>query len=83
MGGSKLRDVPSNIVVICSWLNSAMESDAAVAEAARELGWKLKAGDNPLTVPVYHSNGHWRILDDVFNFHQNVPTDDMVPKCPK
>jgi hypothetical protein len=73
MGGSKVRDVPSNIIVICSWLNSAMESDSKVAAKAKELGWKLQAGDNPELEPVYHYSMQWRILDNVFGFHHDIP----------
>lgn len=72
MGGSKKRDVPSNIIVVCSWLNSAMESDSAVAARARELGWKLKSGDIPAQVPVYHYSESWRILDDYFGFNHRA-----------
>lgn len=72
MGGSKSRDVPSNIIVICSWLNSAMESDAKIADQARRLGWKLGSGDDPKVEPVYHYTQQWRVLDDSFGFHQDV-----------
>lgn len=69
MGGSKARDVPSNIVVVCSWLNSAMESDARIAAEARRLGWKLGPGDDPKTAPVYHYSQSWRLLDDDYSFN--------------
>ena len=69
MGGSKVRDVPSNIIVVCSWLNSAMESDADTATYARELGWKLGPGDDPRQIPVYHYSQSWRLLDDEYSFN--------------
>lgn len=78
MGGSKSRDVPSNIIVICSWLNSAMESDPAVAIMAKRLGWKLQAGDDPKEEPVYHYSQQWRVLDDSFGFHHDVPKTSRV-----
>jgi hypothetical protein len=78
MGGSKVRDVPSNIIVICSWLNSAMESDPKVAEQARRLGWKLKAGDDPKAEPIYHYSMQWRMLTDDFNFTQDVPKSSRI-----
>lgn len=68
MGGSKERDVPSNIIVICSWLNNAMESDDVVANLARHYGWKLRAGDVPRETPIWHYRGEYRILDDDYGF---------------
>ena len=73
MGGSKERDKPSNVIVICSWLNNAMEADSKVAAKAKELGWKLQAGDNPELEPIYHYSMQWRVLDDVFGFHHDIP----------
>lgn len=72
MGGSKVRDVPSNIVTICSWLNNAMESDPKTAELARELGWKLRAGADPKTESVYHFRHGWITLDDSFGFQNEL-----------
>jgi hypothetical protein len=68
MGGSKVRDVPSNIIVICSDLNARMESDPATASMAKQRGWKLSSGANPASVAVQHYSGSWRILDDKFGF---------------
>lgn len=68
MGGSKLRNNPANIIVLCSWLNSLLESDAEAAEIARRVGWKLSAGQDPLTVAVFYpKNRSWYRLDDNFN----------------
>lgn len=65
MGGSKVRDVPSNLVVLCSWLNGVIESDAQWAAVARSYGWKLNTWQNPLEVPVYDArNREWLLLDD-------------------
>lgn len=75
MGGSKVRDVPSNIIVICSDLNNRMESDAGTAQRAILLGWKLKLGADPRAVPVRHYSGNWRTLDDKFGFVQNIVTE--------
>jgi hypothetical protein len=52
MGGSKLRDVPSNIVILCSYMNGLIESDEVAADLARRHGWKLNSWDDPKTVPV-------------------------------
>lgn len=65
MGGSKVRDVPSNIIVMCSYWNGAMESDARAAEVARKYGWKLSGHDTPKDRDVYYpAEGVWYRLDD-------------------
>lgn len=67
MGGSKKRDVPSNIVVLCSEMNTAIESNAATAEMAKVWGWKIETWQNPLTELVYDMpKGEWVLLDDKF-----------------
>lgn len=69
MGGSKLRDTPSNLVVLCSLFNGLIESDAVAAALAQRFGWKLSSWDNPLEVPVFDSlKGEWRLLDDDYGF---------------
>jgi len=68
MGGSKLRNNPANIIVICSSLNSELESDAELAQLARRLGWKLSPGQDPLEVAVWFPKyKSWYRLDDDFN----------------
>lgn len=69
MGGSKARDVPSNIVVLCSLLNGQIESDARYAATARRYGWKLDSWDDPLEVPVYDTlKGEWHLLDNEYGY---------------
>ena len=69
MGGSKERDVPSNVVVMCSTMNNAMESDAKIAEMARDYGWKLRSYQDPLTTPVFYQTlGLWIVLNDKFGW---------------
>jgi len=65
MGGSKERDVPSNIIVICSLANGQLESNATFAQMGRDFGWKLTQGQDPKKVPVWLADG-WYLLDDVF-----------------
>lgn len=67
MGGSRLRDVPSNIVVLCSVLNDRIESDPAFAAMALHYGWKLKSWQSPVDEPIYDLLlGEWFVLDDDF-----------------
>ena len=70
MGGSKILDRPSNVIVLCSWLNSALESDPKWAAIAREFGWKLTAGQDPELVPVVLRDGESMALLD--NEHGRV-----------
>lgn len=64
-GGSKKRDRPSNIIVLCSAYNTLIESNANAAKTARELGIKLNSWENPLEVPIYQHGEYW-LLDDNF-----------------
>jgi hypothetical protein len=73
MGGSKTRDVPSNLIVICSSLNFLMEANSYWAETARQKGWKLRNGENPLDVPVWHYTRGWVMLDDEFKVRETGP----------
>jgi hypothetical protein len=66
MGGSKLRDNPSNILLVCALLNGAMEQQSQVAEDARRYGWKLESWQDPAIVPVYDAmtGFTYRLKDD-------------------
>lgn len=67
MGGSKIRDVPSNVILLCSFYNGLIESHAAAAEEARIYGWKLATWQDPLTEPVYDTQkDEWVLLDNNF-----------------
>ena len=71
MGGSKSRHVPSNIVVVCSWLNLAMEADDQVAGDARRYGWKLRSGQQPDMTPLWDAQvSEWVLLGD--NYERKV-----------
>lgn len=41
MGGSKIADNLQNVILVCAEYNGLMESDAGVANKARDLGHKL------------------------------------------
>jgi hypothetical protein len=63
MGGSKARDEPANVIVMCSMVNGLMESDPIMAEMAREFGWKLESWQNPVDVPIFEAtSGVWYFL---------------------
>lgn len=66
MGGKNNKAArPSNILVMCSYANGQLESNATFARLGREYGWKLTQGEDSSTVPVFHS-GRWYLLDDEF-----------------
>jgi hypothetical protein len=64
-GGSKERDKPSNIILICSLANGQLESNSTFAQMGRDFGWKLRNGQDPTKTPVWLSDG-WYLLDDDF-----------------
>jgi len=65
MGGAKSANKPSNIIAMCAIINNEMESNAKMAEIAREYGWKLSRYENTLIRPVYDATtGFWFRLDD-------------------
>ena len=57
MGGSRLLDVPSNLLTMCNVSNAALESDPDFAELGRLNGWKLSRWQDPLTTPVMYLVG--------------------------
>lgn len=74
MGGARSANQPANILSVCAWLNGAMESSAAVAEQAREYGWKIGRNQDPTSTPVYDQVvGEWYLLDN--NYHRVVLPD--------
>lgn len=67
MGGSRNLDVLSNLVLVCSLYNGAMESDSTVQSTARELGHKLRQSDL-LSKPLFDNVGkQWFTLDNEGN----------------
>jgi hypothetical protein len=64
MGGSSVRDVPSNIIALCAEANLLLESNAAFAELGRKFGWKLRNHETPTEVPIFGHGGWWLLNDD-------------------
>lgn len=68
MGGSKARDVPSNIITFCSYYNGLIESDASERIRAEKLGWSLRSWQNPKEAPVFcMTTGEWYVLADDYS----------------
>jgi hypothetical protein len=76
MGGSKARDVPSNIIALCASVNGLLESSALWARIGRDNGWKLVSGDSPASKPVFDANvGAWFILNDDYERREATRAD--------
>jgi hypothetical protein len=68
MGGSKKRDVPSNIITLCSRANGWLESSADFSALGKKYGWKLESWQSPHDTPVLDfASGLWFVLDDNYN----------------
>lgn len=77
MGGSKVRDVPSNIITFCADFNNRIEQNSIAREKARRLGWSLESWQNPLTSPVFdNTTGEWYVLADDFSRQVYNPSNN-------
>jgi len=77
MGGSKKRDVPSNIVVLCSYLNGMIESNSSQAHHARMAGWKLFSHEDATSTPLWDAQtSEWVLLADDFS---RAPVEGREP----
>jgi hypothetical protein len=69
MGGSKLLDVPSNLILLCWWSNTEMEASRIKAEIALRQGWKVSNWADPKEIPVWHhGRQEWVLLDDNWGY---------------
>jgi hypothetical protein len=74
MGGSKLRHKPSNLVILCSSMNSLIESDNRWSSLALRYGWKLESWEDPAQVPVYDAiKDCWFLLTDDYAIRLESP----------
>lgn len=77
-GGSKLSELPSNVVILCSLFNGLIESDAKAAGMAKRFGWKLSRYDKPGEHPVYDAvNARWYLLNDDYTRSELLDTLDL------
>jgi glycerol uptake facilitator-like aquaporin len=78
MGSSKVLDTLQNVILVCSQYNGLMESDAAVANQARDLGHKLSKFMSP-TAPVFDNwQKKWFYLDEKGNKHETEPPTYII-----
>lgn len=68
MGGSKALDKPSNLILLCSEMNTLIESSNRYAEQAKSFGWKISKWDTPENVAVFdYLDQKWFYLDNAWN----------------
>jgi len=68
-GKTSIRNLPSNLIVLCSQFNQEIEASATAATLARERGWKLSSFQDPLTEAVWSQvKREWVLLDNKFGF---------------
>ena len=78
MGGSKVADNLQNVILVCAAYNGAMESDAAVANLARDLGHKLSKFLSP-SEPVFDNYAkRWYYLDTKGNKTPTEPPSYLI-----
>jgi hypothetical protein len=69
MGGSKKRDNPANLILLCWFVNFEMEASRVKAQIALRQGWKLLQTDRPEQVAAFHyPSGKWICLDDSWGY---------------
>lgn len=80
MGGSVSRSNASNVIVMCSQYNGAIEASEVASVTAQRYGWKLRPGQDPKTTPVFDSwDGTWYLLDDSFG-KRKTPLGGLEPE---
>jgi hypothetical protein len=81
MGGSKLLDKPSNLVLLCSEVNGLIESNSLHRDLALHYGWKLERWQVPEESPVFNTRTwKWELLDNYYNKVTIEETGQNVPK---
>lgn len=70
-------DRPANLIVLCSEMNSMIESNWFHALLAKQYGWKLERWQVPEDEPVFDSRlWQWFKLDNEFN---RIPVERPIP----
>ena len=78
MGSSKVLDTLQNVIMVCSRYNGDMESDANVANQARDLGHKLSKFASP-SAPLFDIvTRAWYVLDEKGNKNGSEPPSYLI-----
>lgn len=77
-GGSKVLDTLQNVILVCARFNGEMESDANVANWARDLGMKLSRYSSPAE-PVFDNYAKvWFRLDAKGGKEETEPPNWLI-----
>jgi len=77
-GGSKALDTLQNVILVCARYNGEMESDAGIADYARDMGHKLSKFASP-TAPMFDTWARkWYVLDEKGNKHESEPPSYLI-----
>ena len=77
-GGSKVLDTLQNVILVCAQFNSEMESDANVANWARDLGMKLSRYASPSAAVFDNYAKRWYYLTDKGEKHETEPPSYLI-----
>ena len=78
MGSFKALDTLQNVIMVCADYNGRMESDADVAEFARDLGHKLSKFMSP-AAPVFDNySKKWYLLDQKGTKTETEPPNFLI-----
>jgi hypothetical protein len=78
MGSSKVLDTLQNVIMVCSRYNGDMESDANVANQARDLGHKLSKFASPSAAVFDNYQKKWFALDEKGNKFETEPPSYLI-----
>jgi hypothetical protein len=78
MGGSKIADNLQNVILVCAQYNGDMESDAATASLARDLGHNLSKFLSPAEPVFDNFSKRWYYLDTKGNKVQTEPPSYLI-----
>jgi len=78
MGSSKVLDTLQNVILVCSRYNGDMESDANIANQARELGHKLSKFASPSAAVFDNFQKKWFYLDEKGNKFETEPPSYLI-----
>ena len=78
MGSSKILDTLQNVIMVCAKYNSDMESNADVADWARDRGHKLSRYITPSTPVFDNFQKKWFALDAKGNKHETEPPSYLI-----
>ncbi len=78
MGSSKVLDTLQNVILVCSRYNGDMESDANIANQARDLGHKLSKFASPSAAVFDNFQKKWFYLDEKGNKFETEPPSYLI-----